>query len=380
MRIVHVCLRYPPAIGGVETYVQRLAEETHNIEAGRDVRVLTSKLNTHHPPSELDPNLLLDDPVYVQRLHHARTPLLAYPRLQALSYYLKHHQPNIIHGYSFWYQPADVAAQYARRHRLPFIFHPLFYTNRLRRKLIWRLYAHTRGRSTFRAASAVVVISPLEKELIIRHAFPVRRFFLIPPGVASHELTTPQPSPYLKYGITGRVVLAVSRLAPGKGLEQAITALPEVVRRHPDVQLAIIGPDFGLKQTLVSLVNALNLADRIRLLGPLPRGQLVGALQHAAVFLHPSHYEAFGIAVAEALAAGTPVVARATAAIPYVAPHEKAALLFTTSQQMVSHLNTFLSDTSLAQRLAHFGQQRIQQEFTWAKASAKLLQLYHELS
>src|SRR6478609_5986893 len=108
MRIVHAALRYPPATGGVETYVHELVERTRNVAADRDVRVLTSKLRTHGPVSELTPDELRLDPPYVQRLHHARTPLISYPRLQALNYYLGHHQPDIIHGYSFWYQPADV--------------------------------------------------------------------------------------------------------------------------------------------------------------------------------------------------------------------------------------------------------------------------------
>src|SRR5688572_15547439 len=115
MRIVHTTLRYPPATGGVETYVRDIVEGTRNIDAGRDVRVLTSKLRTHGPPSVLDGEFLLDDPMYVQRLHHASTPFISYPRLQALSYYLGHHQPDVVHGHGFWYQPADTAARYARK-------------------------------------------------------------------------------------------------------------------------------------------------------------------------------------------------------------------------------------------------------------------------
>ncbi|MEK7557322.1 MAG: hypothetical protein AAB538_05070, partial [Patescibacteria group bacterium] len=79
MRIVHVALRYPPATGGTETYVREIVERTRHVAAKRDVRVLTSKMRTHSPISELAPNLLLDDPLYVQRLHHLATPLISYP-------------------------------------------------------------------------------------------------------------------------------------------------------------------------------------------------------------------------------------------------------------------------------------------------------------
>jgi len=80
MRVVHSCLRYPPASGGVETYIKELVDRTRHVPSPTiDVRVLTSGLRTHHPATELDPKLLLDDPMYVQRLHHTITPRLAYP-------------------------------------------------------------------------------------------------------------------------------------------------------------------------------------------------------------------------------------------------------------------------------------------------------------
>src|SRR5688572_19716389 len=190
MRIVHTCLRYPPATGGVETYVHEIVERTRLRQGfggqgskNLDVRVLTSKMRTHGPITTLDPNLLLDDAPYVQRLHHAATPFFSYPRLQALKYYLGHHQPDIVHGYSFWYQPADVAARYAKTHHLPFFFHPMYYEDANRQKLSWQLYKRSIGHQTFAAADVVIVISPHEQSLIEQARLPVKRFALIPPGI-----------------------------------------------------------------------------------------------------------------------------------------------------------------------------------------------------
>lgn len=379
MRIVHACLRYPPSVGGVETYVEQLVKHTRDIPK-YDVRVLTSKLRTHHPPTELDPSQLLDDPPYVQRLHHAATPGLAYPRLQALRYYLGHHRPDIIHGFSFWYQPADAAARFARRRGVPFILHPMFYINAVRRKLVWQLYQHTIGRQTFAAANAVVVISPYEQHLIEQHDLPTKRFVLIPPGINSRELARRRDNPLIARGLTGTYVLIVSRLAPGKGLLSAIAVWPKLLKTQPDVHLVIAGEDFGLKVRLQSQISQLHLNDRVHLVGHLPRADLIGAYQHAAVLLHPSFYEAFGITVAEALAAGTPVIARRTGSLPFVAPHAQGALLFESDTEMLDYLQTMLNDRALAYRLAAAGQQRVQQEFTWDSAREKILKLYDELS
>ncbi|MBI3251436.1 MAG: glycosyltransferase [Candidatus Andersenbacteria bacterium] len=380
MRIVHTCLRYPPASGGVETYAQAIVERTRNIDAKRDVRVITSRLRTHGPVSELNPALLLDEPLYVHRLQHATTPFISYPRLEALPYYIGHHQPTILESYSFWYQPADITASHARRYHIPFIFHPMYYENEIRQKTIWQLYKKTIGHRTFAAADVVVVISPQEKELIRLANMPVKRFELIPPGVDVHNSRAPKLNPFLKRGIRGNIILSVSRLAPGKKLEDAITAMAGVIKAHGDAQLVFIGEDFGSRHRLEALAASLGLSQHVHFTGSVSQDELMAAYEHADVLLHTSEYEAFGIAVAESLAAGTPVVVRRVGAIPFVAPEGLTSLQFNTVDEIPELINTLLGDTNLRQRLGNQGQQYVQTNFTWEKSIKKLVKLYDELS
>lgn len=375
MRIVHTCLRYPPATGGVETYVKSIVEHTRNIEQGYDVRVLTSAMRTHGPISLLSPDRLLDDPMYIQRLHAAATPLLSYPRLQALNYYLGHHQPDIIHGYSFWYQPADVAARYARHHHIPYIFHPMYYTNAIRQKPVWQLYKKTIGQGTFAAADVVGVLSPFEQQLIEKEGFPVKRFMVIPPALDTQAYLKPRPNPFSKHGISGPILLTVGRVAKSKRLDMIIAALP---RLEPTVQLVIIGEDFGAKKTLQKQAEEAKVVNRIHWLGRLPREELMAAYQHADVLVHASDYEAFGIVLIEALAAGTPVIARRRAAIPSVVPDE-AGLLFEDLEELISSLNQVLKNETKRQTMGQAGQKSIAERFSWEQNSKKLRQLYGEL-
>ncbi len=379
MRIVHVALRYPPASGGTETYVHEIVERTRNMEAKRDVRVLTSKMRTHGPISELDPGLLLDDPLHVQRLHHLATPFITYPRLQALPYYLTHHNPDIVEAYSFWYQPADTAARWASQNRRPFIFHPLYYENDTRRKPLWQLYKKTIGRRTFAAADMVVVISPHEQSLIEKAGFPVKRFELIPPGINMEKYTHPKPDPFTAKNITGEILLTVGRVAKGKGLIDVVNSLPTILKEYPNAQWVVIGEDFGAKKFLKRRAKELSVSEHIHWLGKLPEEEKIAAMQHATLLLHPSHYEAFGIVLAEALACGTPVVARNIAAVPYVAPHNQAGLLFTTNDELATHVSTLLKNPTLRRQLGQQGQHHVAANFTWDKSVGKLLKLYDEL-
>lgn len=375
MRIVHTCLRYPPATGGVETYVKEIVERTRQVPE-RDVRVLTSNMRTHGPISELDPNLLLDDPMYVQRLHHIRTPIFSYPRLQALNYYISHHQPDILESYSFWYHPADSTARYARRHNIPFIFHPIYYT---RHKATWKLYEKTIGRATFAAADVVAVISPFEQQLIEQAGLPAKRFELIPPGIDATKFDHPRLNPFLKQGLTGNILLAVSRLAPSKGLDEIIDALPAIKAQFPNTHLVIIGEDFGERSKLETQVQRLGLTNSVHFMGRVEDHELVEWHQHADVLVHPSHSEAFGIVVAESLAAGTPVVARNVGSIPFVAPHEQVSLLFSTADELTQHILSLLADKQLRERLGTAGAKHVRQKFTWDSSVSKLLSLYDEL-
>jgi glycosyltransferase involved in cell wall biosynthesis len=375
MRIVHATLRYPPATGGVETYVRDIVEGTRNIDEGRDVRVLTSKLRTHGPLSLLDPELLLDDPLYVQRLHHVGTPFISYPRLQALAYYLEHHQPDIVHGHGFWYQPADVAARYAKKKHLPFILHPYYYRHGVRQKPLWQVYRRTVGRRTFAAADVVVVISPFEQKLIAQAGLPVKRFALIPPGIDTDAFAQPATNPFPQRNLAGKIVLSVSRLAPGKGLAELIAAIAEVAKYDQEVQLALVGEDFGVKPALIRQAKRLGIDNRVHFLGKLSSSRLIGAYQHAAVLAHPSRYEAFGIAVAESLAAGTPVIARNVAAIPYVVPKE-AGILFNNKGELVQALQTLLPDAQKRKMFGSFGKQHVRRTFSRQLLLEKTLALY----
>ncbi|MEK7556372.1 MAG: glycosyltransferase family 4 protein, partial [Patescibacteria group bacterium] len=321
---------------------------------------------------------LLDDPIYVQRLHHMATPIFAYSRLQALKYYIGHHEPEILHSYGFWYQPADVTARYAKRHNIPFIFHPLYYENENRQKLIWQLYKSTIGKRTFAAADVVVVISPFEQALIEKAGLPVKRFELIPPGVDTTKFDRPRLNPYPKKNIQGKILLTVSRVSAGKGLEELVEAFPLILEHMPETHLVIVGEDFGMQDTLQQQARAKGTASRVHFWGKVDDETLVAAYQYADIFLHPSLYEAFGIVLAEALAAGTPVVARNASAIPFVSPHEKTGLLFNTSKELIQHTVALLKNQSLQEKFAQAGMRHVRENFMWEKSIGKILKLYEE--
>jgi glycosyltransferase involved in cell wall biosynthesis len=102
----------------------------------------------------------------------------------------------------------------------------------------------------------------------------------------------------------------LGRLVASKGIFDLPRIWQLVVRQSPQAKLKIVGngPDEVILR-LRSVINELNLSGNIELCGYLPEQNAYAAIKQSSAFLFPSHEEGFGIAIAEALACETPVVA-----------------------------------------------------------------------
>lgn len=103
----------------------------------------------------------------------------------------------------------------------------------------------------------------------------------------------------------GPIVLSVGRVADEKNYPTAVRAMPLVLARHPNAVWLIAGG--GERHEVEELARALSVEQSVRFLGA--RSDIPQLLRLADLFVSPSHYEGFGIALMEALAAGLPAVA-----------------------------------------------------------------------
>lgn len=110
--------------------------------------------------------------------------------------------------------------------------------------------------------------------------------------------------------------LAVRRLDPRMGLMHLIEAFHEVASQHPNARLAIAGRG-SQREELENRIQSLGLNEKVKLLGFVPEADLPALYQSADCVLMPSlDLEGFGLATAEALACGTPVLASTSGANP----------------------------------------------------------------
>jgi glycosyltransferase involved in cell wall biosynthesis len=106
-----------------------------------------------------------------------------------------------------------------------------------------------------------------------------------------------------------RILLFLGRIHPKKGCDLLLGAFAQVFRHDTSLRLVIAGPDqVGQQRYLSTLGEQLGIGDAVTWTGMLSGEIKMGALRSAEAFVLPSHQENFGLAVAEALACGVPVL------------------------------------------------------------------------
>ena len=148
------------------------------------------------------------------------------------------------------------------------------------------------------------------------------RILVTPPGTASTAgRRVPRPDGPLR-------LLCVATVSPRKGHLLLIDALAELSDRP--WQLTCIGSltrDPAVAEALRQAIARYGLGERVRLVGEFAPAQLGPAYEEADLFVLPSWHEGYGMAFAEALAYGLPIVGTTAGAIPETVPADAAMLV-----------------------------------------------------
>jgi len=304
MHILHVVAGLPPAGGGLSELVPRFALEAARL--GHDVTVATVA-------ARAEPLAAAADEAAAAGVRIVRFAPAA-PRAVFFSWDMLHglgplaQAAEVVHVHSNWTFPVWHGCQAARDARKPLVMSPQGCLDPVRlahsawkKRLVGAL-----DRRCLRQADVIHATSPAEREWIERYVGGSPRIEVIPNGV---DLPTRLPVP--KPADRTRHVLSLGRLHPLKGLDLLLEAWSRALRETPPDerwQLLIAGPDEqGTRAALERQARDLNLTN-VTFSGPLYGADKDRALADADLFVLPSRSENFGIVVAEALAAGVPVI------------------------------------------------------------------------
>lgn len=286
VKIVQVCPRYYPDIGGVETHVREISERL--VQMGFEVEVVCT-----NPTGRL-PKYETINGVGVTRFK-SFAPDDAYYFAPQIYFYLKNRIYNLIHTHSYHALPAIFAALAKGDRKLVFTPHYHRGGHTQVRDFLHKIYRPF-GSKIFDRADKVICVSEYEQGLVMSDfGVPKWKIEKIPNGLNLTEFVNLKPER------NGRTLLYVGRLEEYKGVQHIISALP----RLEGFELEIVGKGpYG--NDLRKLADKLGVSEHIRWQSDVTREELLQHYASADVFLMLSTHEAYGITVAEALAAGTP--------------------------------------------------------------------------
>lgn len=175
----------------------------------------------------------------------------------------------------------------------------------------------------------------------------------------------------------------VGRLTMQKGHHYLIEALSAIRAQFPDLRLLIVGDDnpfdVSTKEAIFRRVENLKLTENVIFLGQ--RQDVPDILNATDIFVLPSLWEGFGLAIAEAMAAGKPVVATKVDGIPEVVENGVTGILVPSKspEAVADAIIYLLNNREKAEVMGKLGRERVQRFFAIDKMVGKWDELYQSL-
>lgn len=305
MRILHVVAGLPRNGGGLAEIVPRYAAATARL--GHEVTIATVADATAPLSVAVDEavaagvKIVRCEPAVPRALYHSRELSRRLPTLVAAA--------HLVHVHSNWTFPVWRAAHCALVAGKPLIMSPhgclapMSLAHSAWKKRLAGLF----DRRLLRQAAAIHATSDMERDWIERYVGTGPRIYVIPNGVELPAAAAAAAKPARRT----RQVLYVGRLHPLKGLDLLLEAWGRVRRSLPDGQpwqLVVAGPDEQRTRMRLEEQARRTGLDNVSFIGAVFGAEKAAAFAAADLFVLPSRSENFGIAVAEALAAGVPVI------------------------------------------------------------------------
>ncbi|HEV2989824.1 MAG TPA: glycosyltransferase [Candidatus Angelobacter sp.] len=363
LKVLQVGKFYDPYRGGMETVLKNLCEGIHGAV---DLHLLVANTSPHtvHEQMQFPITRVAS---WGKLFSSSLTPSFA-AWLRKLPGDVVHlHMPNPV---------AEVSYLLAGGRR-PLVAH--FHSDIVRQKSLLRAYAPLLE-SFYTRASRIIVptpnhigVSPFVSRLrnkcrVVPFGIPVEKFDLTE--------TTARRAAELRDGRPA--ILFIGRLVYYKGLEYLLQAMPDL-----PAQLWIIGTG-PLEASLKHLTSQLDLEDKVQFLGDVPEDDLPAYYHACDIFALPSvaNSEMFGMVQLEAAACRKPVVStNLPTGVSWVNQDGVTGLLVPPKDvgALVTAIRKLLGSRSLREELGEAGRQRVEAEFTIAKMTQGILEIYQDV-
>jgi glycosyltransferase involved in cell wall biosynthesis len=365
---------------------------------GAEVTILTTDSNGD--TGQLPLNVPLDRPV-AQDGYHVRyfrcSPFRRYKfSLGLLQWLAQHaHEFDIAHIHALFSPVSSMAALVARTQGLPYVLRPLGTLDPAdlqKKRRLKQIYAALLERPNLAGAAAIHFTSNQEAKISERFGLITRDLVLplgvTPPLLNAADATQPAAQPeaeLAKFKIPGDrpSVLFMSRIDPKKGLDLLIPALEALLAEGLPFHWILAGSnpqEPGYEAQIRAQIQASPLAAHTTITGFVSGALKTALIRQADLFVLPSYYENFGIAVAEAMVASIPVVISDQVHICNEVQQSEAGWVCACEVNALTNaLRAALQSQTERQRRGTLARQYALENYSWEAIAQQTIQAYRQL-
>jgi len=284
---------------------------------------------------------------------------------------------TVIHDHAVWLPTNHAVATFARRHAIPRVVSPrgmlgewALANGKWKKRIAWWLYQHR----DLLTATAFHATSEMEAKEIRRLGFQQ------PIIVAANGLELPENLPTPR-GLDSKQFLFLSRLHRKKGLLELLDAWHESSATARGWKLKIAGPDEGgFRSTIERRVDELKLTQSVTLCGEISGRAKWELIADSAYFILPSFNENFGIAIAESLACGVPVITTKNTPWQSIDTDRAGWWIEHEHTELVNAMNEAINLPSDTWKEFSTAAASIGRSFRWSDVSKSLTRFYSQLT
>lgn len=272
----------------------------------------------------------------------------------------------------WWWSSGSIPVWIANRLRRPAVVTGTFDHSDYQRRPPWQQLLM---QYTLRSARVNVFVSDLERTLI------PRLFRTCNPHYVPHIVDTTVYVPGRRE--RERFIFTVAWMqtlnARRKCLPELLQAAAYICKTHADVRFVIAGERGSSYPGLAAQVRELGIQDRVDFLGSISRERKIELMQRCAVYLQPSRYEGFGLAILEAMSCGAPVVTSPAGAVPEVVGDAAVLVDGTIPERIAEALDDLLAHPDRRLALSQQARVRAESSFPFARRRKDLGEILERL-
>lgn len=288
---------------------------------------------------------------------------------------------DIIHLNEFRSFQSIIVHHYAKRYGVPYVLQARGSLPRIMAKQkLKQIYDILWGYRLLRDASKVIALTQIEAEQYKSMGVSQDKIEIVPNGLDLAEFENlPERGEFRKkwrINNSQKIVLLLSRIHKIKGPDLLARAFAALLKDFENTKLVIAGPDDGYLPMLKKLIKELKIEEKVLLTGLLQGRDKLEAYIDADVYVLPSVYETFPVAVLEACACGTPVIVTDRCGIAGMIDGQAGLVVPYDKDQLRDALLHMLNDDKMRLQFGEKGKQLVHEKFNWGEIVRQVEDIY----